>query len=104
MEIPNSMVLRAAEALHDAHCKEVGLDEPFGAPDRRVEYWTTLATAAIKAAFAGVEVVRRNEFDDCDVLYASVDCDWRVTEGTQIDLHPGDTLLILRGGGEGEHG
>lgn len=106
MNIPRKMIEAGARALYDA--------EP-NYEDDPVCHWEKLgpgthkryadqAEAAIRAAIGCAEVVRTNEHDDCDVSYAEVDCDWRVIEGTQVDLHPGDTILIVRaekGGGNG---
>jgi hypothetical protein len=100
MEPTKATVSKCAEALHDAHCKEVGLDEPFDAPDKRVEYWTALATAALKAALAGAEVFWEQHSDNhpCAVHVVLPGCG--VVKETIA--RKGDTLLILRGGGEGE--
>jgi len=82
-------------ALHDAHCKSVGLDEPFDAPDRRIEYWTTLAEAAIRAAIGCAEVVGDNTTGEDEVFWGK--------SGSTHTIRPGDTILILRAdAGEGE--
>lgn len=60
------------------------------------------ATAAIRAAIGCAEVVRTNNTTTDESVDVQTWCEESV--GDVCPLHPGDTLLILRAGGEVENG
>lgn len=95
-EIPKNWIEAAARAIlnHEAGMPGDWWDSTNEAARNA---YRDIATSCLAAIFGKATLVRTNEFDDCDVSYAEVDCDWSVTEGTQIDLKPGDTLVIVRG-------
>jgi hypothetical protein len=88
MEIPKSMVEMAARVVCN---KQIGADV-FDDLEHSIKLeWEKVATAALKAAFAGVEVV----YENTTAMTHRMDGNMGTCE-----VRAGDTLLILRAGGE----
>jgi len=97
MEIPKSMVLRAAEYMYSdlercVYAQKMGAWSDLDAPSKLA--WLRLAEPILNAAFAGVEVVGENDTTEDEVFWG-----WN---GSTHTIRPGDAILILRAGGEGE--
>jgi len=92
MEIPKLVIERAAKWWCNKNNREGAWDR---ADESMKDSYRVAAESVFKAAFVGVEVVDCRSKDGFKL---------DGTLGVTVALKSGDTLLILRAGGEGENG
>lgn len=99
MDLPKAWIEAGGKAIYDAEPNYE--DDPVtpweNAGASTQNRYREKATACLAAVFGKATLVRTNEFDDCNLTYAEVDCDWDVREGSEVELEPRATLVIVRG-------